>query len=195
MTCLVVALSVVLAAPAVVAEMPPERAALVAGIRAALDRNDLDGALALGKKAVAKDPGGSETWRWLGHAYGLKAQRASVFSRMGLARKCKAAFEKAVALDPKNVEALLDLAEYHAKAPRIAGGDKEKALALAGQLRASLATPPPPDRLTAADAHCRLAHIYERLGRKDDARRELREALKADPVHERAKRDLERLGG
>src|SRR5207237_1758838 len=43
------------------------------------------------------------------------------------ARKVKQAFETAVRLDPRNVEAHRDLMQYLVEAPWIVGGDKEKA--------------------------------------------------------------------
>ena len=46
----------------------------------------------------------------------------------------KAEFETAVALDPRNAEALSDLGEYYTEAPAIVGGGKDKAAAVASKL-------------------------------------------------------------
>ncbi len=262
-----------------------------ADIRTHMDKGDLDAAIKRGEEAVAANRGDSETWLWLGRAYGRKAQTGSVFSRVSLATKCQAAFEKAVALDPRNLDAREDLLTYYLQAPGVMGGSKAKAreqavelamldatrghiatgrilasdkeLAAAeaefskalaadpaglrgavalgnfyvGQkrwsdaralwqrrlesnsgdpmaryqlaricgesgtdletgvehLRAYLAVPAEPGRPTWADAHWRLGLLCEKLGRLDDAKTEMREALKLVPGHVQAKKDLERL--
>ena len=63
----------------------------------------------------------------LGAAYGIKAQNAGVIKQAFLAPKVKGAFEKAVSLNPKLVEAHIGLAQYYWRAPGIMGGDMEKA--------------------------------------------------------------------
>ena len=264
----------------------------IAAMRGALGRGDKDGAIAAGEAATASPGASSEVWHWLGIAYCDKALSASLLSRLGLAKKCLAAYEKAVALDAKNVDARADLAEYYIEAPGIAGGDKAKAQAqaaeiakldaarghlllgqihakeedfaaseaafkqaiadnakdprgtvalgnlyvnqkrwadanalwrqqlgtglelmahyqlgkvalLSGQglaegaehLRTYLRSPALPNSPTWADAHWRLALVLEKLGKRDEALTELREALKLNPKHEQATKDLERLGG
>lgn len=79
------------------------------------------------EKAVLLDSSNSQYHLWLGRAYGYSAQRASILWQFPLARKVKVHFEKAVTLDPDNIDARADLAEYYLKAPRILGGGKEKA--------------------------------------------------------------------
>jgi tetratricopeptide (TPR) repeat protein len=71
---------------------------------------------------------------WLGRAYGHLAQRASVLWQFPLARKVRKHFERAVALDPDNVDARADLLEYYLKAPWIIGGSREKAEAQAHEI-------------------------------------------------------------
>jgi len=73
---------------------------------------------------VKKASQNAEYHRWLGRAYGAKAEQSHSFL---LARKVKTAFETAVRLDPLDVAARRDLIQYLAEAPWIAGGDKEKA--------------------------------------------------------------------
>jgi tetratricopeptide (TPR) repeat protein len=57
----------------------------------------------------------------------MKAQNAGVIKQAILAPKVKGAFEKAVALNPKLVDAHVGLAQYYWRAPGIMGGDMEKA--------------------------------------------------------------------
>jgi tetratricopeptide (TPR) repeat protein len=65
----------------------------------------------------------------------------------------------------------------------------------AEHFRLYLASPPSPGAPSWADADWQLALVYEKLGRKDEAIDALRDALKRDPGHGPAKKDLKRLGG
>jgi tetratricopeptide (TPR) repeat protein len=86
------------------------------------------------RKAVALEPDNSNNHLWYGRALGEKANRVSFLKAYGLAKKVKAEFESAVALDPRNAEALSDLGEYYTEAPAIVGGGKDKAAAISSKL-------------------------------------------------------------
>src|SRR4051812_13918737 len=58
----------------------------------ALRRNDAEQAVAYAEKSVALAPEDAGCQHVLGDAYGSAAQRASVFSQFGLAKKCLAAY-------------------------------------------------------------------------------------------------------
>ncbi len=60
-------------------------------------------------------------------------------------------------------------------------------------LTAYLTVEPKKDTPTWADAQWRLGLVYEKLGQKDNAVKALQQALKLDPGHQRAQKDLERL--
>jgi tetratricopeptide (TPR) repeat protein len=155
-----------LAASAVRAEPPrylPE-------VDAALDRGAYDEAVALAEHAVGADPRCSGCWHWLGKAYGLKAKHASVLLQLPLARRCKAAFEKAVELDPSNTAARLDLLSYYVKAPGIAGGSRKRA----ADEQAALA------KLSPARGHLATALIRLEAGERDTAEAELKAAFVLD---------------
>ena len=79
------------------------------------------------ERAAALAPQNSVFHLWLGRSYGEKADRSNFMSAAGLARKARTAFERAVELDPSNVEARVDLGEFYAEAPGIVGGGKDKA--------------------------------------------------------------------
>lgn len=96
--------------------------------RLALQRSDHEKGVAYLEQAVSLTPGESRYHQRLGDAYGLSAAKAGVFSKLGLANKCKAAYLQAVELDGKNIEARLGLLNYYLMAPGIAGGSSEKAL-------------------------------------------------------------------
>jgi tetratricopeptide (TPR) repeat protein len=86
------------------------------------------------RRAVAREPGRSDFHDWLGRAYGIAAQRASVVRQFGLAAKARQEFERAVELDPANSDALEDLIEFQVQAPAFLGGSLAKAKAHAAEL-------------------------------------------------------------
>src|SRR4029077_19962412 len=86
------------------------------------------------QQALAADPSNSEYEHWLGKAFGKRAETASVFTAPGLASKTRQHFEKAVALNPKNQEAVSDLFEYYLEAPGFLGGGLDKAAKLAERM-------------------------------------------------------------
>ncbi len=88
----------------------------------ALRRNEPTAAVKHLERACVLDPTSSTYAQQLGDAYGLAATKAGLLSKLGWARKCRAAFERAIALDPKNIEARWGLMEYFKQAPGIAGG-------------------------------------------------------------------------
>jgi tetratricopeptide (TPR) repeat protein len=87
---------------------------------------DREGAIPFLEKAAALNPKNAEYRSLLGQVYGRYAQTASIFRRLGLARKCKAEIETAVALDPSNLDANITLMMYLHEAPGIIGGDKQR---------------------------------------------------------------------
>jgi tetratricopeptide (TPR) repeat protein len=90
-----------------------------------------DQAMHMAEKSVALEPHNSLYHQWLGRAAGRKAENSNPFTAFGLARRVKAEFERAVALDGNNFSARSDLTEYYLEAPGFLGGDKNKARAQA----------------------------------------------------------------
>ncbi len=90
--------------------------------------------------AAATDPGDSYTQMWMGRAYGMKASHANPLIAFSLARKVRSAFERAVELDPENVQAMSDLGEYYVTAPAIVGGGLDKARTLASRMQPRFAS-------------------------------------------------------
>ncbi|MGA2359981.1 MAG: tetratricopeptide repeat protein [Terriglobales bacterium] len=88
---------------------------------------DWDRAESSCRKAASLDPDNSRFHLWLGRVYGEKADRASFLVAAGLAVKVRGEFERAVQLNPNDVDARLDLAEFYVLAPRILGGGEQKA--------------------------------------------------------------------
>jgi tetratricopeptide (TPR) repeat protein len=87
---------------------------------------DFSNAIAQFQKAVGLDGKSSQYHQWLGRAFGGKADKERSFF---VARNAKGQFEAAVKLDPSNVAARRDLADYCMNAPWIVGGSNDEALA------------------------------------------------------------------
>ena len=79
------------------------------------------------EKRSSLDPDNSRFHLWLGRVYGEKAERANPLAAAVLAGKVREEFERAVQLNPKDVDARLDLAEFYIEAPGILGGGEQKA--------------------------------------------------------------------
>lgn len=90
------------------------------------------------EQAVRKNPGSSKFHFWLGVAMGRRAEGMTGFGRfraMGLAKKVKVQFERAVQLDGSNLDAMEALQSFHFEAPGIVGGNKEEARKLADRIK------------------------------------------------------------
>ena len=103
--------------------------------RIALEQNDSRKSVDWLERAVDLNPRSSEYWDWLGRAYGSQAQTASKLRLPSLASKTKGAWEKAIALDPENLDARQDIIQYYLQAPGFLGGSKDKARAMANEIR------------------------------------------------------------
>ena len=111
---------------------------------------------------------------------------ASFYARQKRWTDARGIFEKRVAADPDDAFAIYQLGRISL----LSGEEMEKGVALFDRF---LALKAPQDGPTHADARWRKGQILEKLGRKPAAIAEYREALKADPAHSGAKRELERL--
>jgi tetratricopeptide (TPR) repeat protein len=95
--------------------------------RAYFQLEQWDTSLRMAEKSAALEPRNSLYHQWLGRAAGRKAENSNPFAAFALARRVKAEFERAVALDGSNLSARSDLTEYYLEAPGFLGGDKNKA--------------------------------------------------------------------
>lgn len=114
---------------------PPNATAVFYLGRIALARDDAKDAERRFEAAVALDERSSTYHMWLGRAYGSQAQRAGKLSQIGLAKKTKAEFERASALDPENLDAREDLIQYYLQAPGMVGGSVTKAKEQAAEIQ------------------------------------------------------------
>ena len=103
--------------------------------QAILARGDYEKAIPPLEQATQLDPGKCDYFLQLGNAYGVGAAKAGLLSKMGLAKKCKAAYDKAVELDPTNINARWSVMEYCKQAPGIVGGGMDGAYAQAEAIK------------------------------------------------------------
>lgn len=123
------------AANALVATHPKEAEAyaLLCSVRVA--KGDADGAVKAGEQAVQLAPTSSEYQHQLGDTYGFAAEKAGMLGKVGWAKKCRRAYEKAVELDPKNLAARQSLMSFYQMAPGMMGGGVDKAYLQAAEIR------------------------------------------------------------
>lgn len=88
------------------------------------------------EKAIEQTPGRADFHLWLGRAFGRRAETSNPLMAPRYATRARDNFERAVALNPKYIEAMNDLFEYYLQAPGFLGGGKDKAAALATKIAA-----------------------------------------------------------
>ena len=93
-----------------------------------------DEALLLAERAVKLADADAEAHETLAEVCGVKAQRAGMFEAYRLAKRVRKECERAIALDPRQVEARAVLIQFHLLAPGVVGGDKKQATRLADEL-------------------------------------------------------------
>ena len=123
------------------------------------------------QKALALEPAKSEYAHWLGRSFGRRAETSSPFLAARYASKARAYFEKAVALDPNNEEALNDLFDYYLEAPGFLGGGYDKAQAIAQRIA----------ERNPAEGHFAQAQLADSRKQFDTAEEQLRRAIELSP--------------
>ncbi len=159
-------------------DVPDHVEALLALARIHLGWDEYEGALAPAERAARLAPESCESQLILAQARGLKAREISRVRAMFMVGDIRSGFERAVALDPRHVEARLSLMEFYLQAPKIAGGDLKKARAEAEAVvaldplaglpalsRVAAAEGRPDEALAALDRLARLDRGAARLGR------------------------------
>ncbi|MFO1500977.1 MAG: tetratricopeptide repeat protein [Verrucomicrobiota bacterium] len=178
--------------------------------RIAFEQNRLDDAARYFERVTTAAPQSSIAFHWLGRVYGIQARDLGPPMGIGPARRTKRALEKAVALDPDNLDARLDLATYLREAPGIVGGSRKAALGQIEEIdrrdryigalaRGDLALAD--KKLVDAqghferaiqlepkktDAYYRLGVVHQRNRRFDDAFRCFEKMLELDATEKRA---------
>ncbi len=127
-----------------------------------------DDAVKYGERAVSLEPNNATYRLWLGREYGRKAEDSKAFSAAVNAKKAKNEFERAVQLDPSNVPARVDLAEYYTEAPGIMGGGVDKARDQAAQVA----------KYDSGMSHLILARVAQKQKQYPQAEAQFRLAIK-----------------
>jgi len=123
------------------------------------------------EKAAQADPDSSEIALWAGRAFGRRAETSSMLTAPGFASRARQYFERAVQLDPRNLDALSDLFEYYLEAPGFLGGGMDKAQATAQQI----------SNIDAGEGHWSQAKIAEKRKEYGSAEAQLRRAIELSP--------------
>jgi len=135
------------------------------------------------EKSVALDPVNADATLWLGRAFGRRAETSSPLTAPGHAVKARQYFEKAVQLNPNNLEAQSDLFEYYLEAPGFLGGGVDKASAVAERM----------SRLNPSEGFWAQAKLAEKRKEYKSAEAHLRKAVDAAPQQVGRLIDLARL--
>ena len=135
------------------------------------------------ERAVARDPGDSNMYLWLGRAYGRRAETSSLITAPGLATKARQFFERAAQLNPANLDAQSDLFEYYLEAPGFLGGGFDKAAATAAQIA----------RISPAEGYSAQAKLAEKRKEFSSAEAHLQRAVELAPQKIGKLIDLARL--
>ncbi len=123
------------------------------------------------QKAVDLRPGDSDYRLWLGRAYGRRAETSSFLTAPGYASKARDNFEKAVQINPRNMEAISDLFEYYLDAPGFLGGGLDKAARLASHMA----------EINPAEGHWAQSRLAEKRKEDRTAEEQLRRAVDLAP--------------
>jgi tetratricopeptide (TPR) repeat protein len=104
-----------------------ETASLFRQAQEMMRRQQFAAAVPLLEKCVAAEQGNSKFHQWLGRAIGLEAAQNGITKSLFSIRRVKAELEKAIELDPLNLEARNDLAIMYRAVPGFLGGSNAKA--------------------------------------------------------------------
>jgi len=137
----------------------------------AMKTGDTDEAIRCFELATQLAPENSDYHMELGGAYGAKAEQVGLLSKMTWAKKCQAALEKSVALNPDNLTARNGLVSYYRTAPTFVGGGLPKAYEQAEEIR----------RRDLVMGTAILAQLYIREKKFDDAIATLTDATQSNP--------------
>jgi tetratricopeptide (TPR) repeat protein len=141
--------------------------------RIAFSRREYDDAADFFEEATEANDKVADYFSWLGNTYGTIAGDANPIRQGLLAPKMKSAWEKAIALDSKNLDARTSLIQYYLQAPGIMGGSVEKAREVAKQILS----------LKPAEGHLQIGNIYMHEKKTIEAEKEFILMAKSDPAY------------
>lgn len=139
--------------------------------RVAFDEKKYDNASDYFEEAIEANNKVADYHNWLGNTYGTIAQDANLIKQGMLAPKMKKAWENAIALDAKNLDARTSLIQYYLQAPGFMGGSVDKAKDVAAQIL----------KINPAEGHRQRGNVYMHEKKIAEAEKEFIEMAKADP--------------
>jgi tetratricopeptide (TPR) repeat protein len=139
--------------------------------RVSMQQRKWDEAADFFEKAVGMKPNNASYHYWLGSAYGEQALRANMIKQGMLAGKIHDEYERAVQLDPKNVDARDGLMQFYLMAPGFMGGSEEKAKEQAAAIA----------KLDSARGHYAMAQLYAKAKQTALVEKEFADWVKAEP--------------
>lgn len=102
-----------------------------------------------------------------GGALGMLARQSNVFAALSMIDNIKAAFTRAIALNPKHIPARWAMIELNLQLPEIVGGSKQKALAYSAELAV----------ISPVDGYLSRGHIEEYFKRYANAEQQYLKAI------------------
>ena len=102
-----------------------------------------------------------------GGALGMKSLEVNKFRALGMISEVRSSFEKAIALDPKHIDARWALIELNLKLPGIVGGSESKAIKYSSELR----------EISPVDGYLSRGHIEEYFDRYSNAEQQYKRAI------------------
>jgi len=149
----------------------PEALYFLSKIKQALHQTDE--AVALAETAVRLDGNRAKYHLQLALVLSDQINHARMLKRISLAGRVHSEFERAVKLEPENTECLLGLMMFYQTAPRIVGGNKEKAQKIARQI----------SRIDESMGYLAQAQLANASHHKDEVEDLYWRALKANPAN------------
>ncbi len=121
----------------ILAANPKNTAAMVALASIEAEYKNNDAAITLASRAIGLQPGNAQAHAALAEGYGQKTDgNIGMFEKMRLGRLFKKEVDQALALDPKNADALWGMMIFSLEAPAMMGGNKSKAVGFADRIMA-----------------------------------------------------------
>jgi len=135
----------------------------------AAHNKEWDKAIGYYKKLKQLKPSEANYYYKYGGALGLKAKEVSKFKALGMIGEIKSSFEKAIALNPKHIEARWALVMLYIKLPGIVGGSESKAVQYSNELL----------KLSPVDGYLSKGQIDEHFGKYASAEEQYKQAIVA----------------
>jgi tetratricopeptide (TPR) repeat protein len=119
------------------------------------------------KKLKTLKPTEANYYYKYGGALGMKSLEANKFKALGMISEIRSSFEKAIALNPKHIEARWALIDLNLQLPGIVGGSEAKAIKYSTELR----------ELSPVDGYLSRGHIEEYFKRYSNAEEQYKRAI------------------